>query len=90
MAVAAGDEAVTRALLEGGAAPDAGTYWDRWPLLTAVIFGHTALAHQLLAAGATADKQTRDGMTALWLCANRPTSAALVGLGLLLLLLPLG
>ena len=80
MAVAAGDEAVTRALLECGAAPDAGTYWDRWPLLTAVIFGHTALAQQLLAAGATADKQTRDGVTALWLCANRPTSAALVDL----------
>ena len=70
IAAAAGDEAVVRALLECGASPDAGTYWDRWPLLAAAMFGHTTLCHILLQAGATANKKTRDGVGALWICAN--------------------
>ena len=70
IAAAAGDEAVLRALLQCGAAPDAGTFWDRWPLLAAAMFGHSNLCHILLNAGAEANKKTRDGVGALWLCAN--------------------
>ena len=70
IAAAAGDEAVLSALLQCGASPNAGTFWDRWPLLAAAMFGHTDLCHILLQAGAAANKKTRDGVGALWLCAN--------------------
>jgi hypothetical protein len=70
LAAAAGDMSVAGALLECGAAPDNGTYWDRWPLLAASIFGHAPLCHLLLQAGAAAHKKTCDGVTALWICSH--------------------
>ena len=82
IAAAAGDLDVARALVECGASPNAGTYWDRWPLLAAAIFGHTALCHLLLQAGAAANKRTRDGVSVLWICSHysvrSPSQVALI------------